>query len=95
MDDDIVVVASSPQPSKTSYLPLFTGERNISSSSEKLEPPLPTCRDMRQAITVLKRGLQGRNFDFCKVLKFEKEVEKTLDQSVKQSTIEKFFGKVQ
>ncbi len=48
--------------------------------------------NMDDPMAVLNRGLQTKDFDFSKALRFEKEVETVFDQFLKQSTLDRFFG---
>ncbi len=48
--------------------------------------------NMDDPMAVLKGGLHTKDFDFSKALRFKKEVETVLDQFLKQSTFNRFFG---
>ena len=48
---------------------------------------------MRKALDTLRRGLIVRNFDISKHLSYEREVQRALDGSLKQFTIERFLKK--
>ena len=55
--------------------------------------PIPSADEMRGALALLKRGLDSKDFDMGKFSRFEKDVQKALCDSLKQSTIDRFLGK--
>ena len=60
---------------------------------EAEEPNPPSIKEMREAMRILKRGLQAQGFNFHTLSRFESEVDKTLQKRYKQSTLNKFLGK--
>ena len=56
--------------------------------------PIPSLSEVNSALNVLHHALKVKDFDFTEFLSFRKKVEKCLNMSLKQSTIDKFFAKV-
>lgn len=55
-----------------------------------IEPP-PTSAEMRNALKVLKRGVQHRSDDFKKHYDYEQFINELLRKNCRQSTIDQFF----